>query len=313
MGGGHGEAGESMRHTSHRLEHSSHVTGGQDTCWDTLERAGKGKGILGSGEHRWQHREQSGVVPGSTGQGTPCHCQENKELRSVKRIARWRYQSEEEPTGNRKEEDTQNCGNSPGQGWIAEFDLQSNRQDVEWLTEEPEGSWGLESSEVCQPKGRSDFGGSDQQKWKTSKYHHWESRNAETIVLSPKWAEPVLWTTPSRAGPAGHNWASGQTSPISTVCRESPRSWQVVFWSRMPTLGVGETAIRGTGEGTGPNRTTPSPIEAGEQDRNAQTRNRRLHKTQGLSLHFTTKLHGESCWKSECRATAWRGWEKRTG
>jgi len=93
-----------------------------------------------------------------------------------------------------------------------------------------------------------------------------------------------------------------RTSPIRAVNRESPRPRQAVFWSRTPTLGVGEKANRGISEGSVPKRLTPSLAEAGEQGRNPQARQGRLHETQGVSLHFSTKLHEECCRKSGCRA-----------
>jgi len=67
MGGGQGEAGGSRRHNGCTVDPGSHIAGGQGVGWETLERAGKGKGILWSGEHRQRLRERSRVVPGSTG------------------------------------------------------------------------------------------------------------------------------------------------------------------------------------------------------------------------------------------------------
>ena len=69
-----------------------------------------------SGEHRQRCQEQTRGVPGSTGQDTRHHCQDNKNLRSVKKIVKWQDQGEEEPTGERNEEEAQICGDIPGQG-----------------------------------------------------------------------------------------------------------------------------------------------------------------------------------------------------
>jgi hypothetical protein len=44
---------------------------------------------------------------------------------------KWRDHKEEEPTGERKEEDALIRGDSPGQSRIAEVDSKSKRQDVE--------------------------------------------------------------------------------------------------------------------------------------------------------------------------------------
>jgi len=247
-------------------------------------------------------------MPGSTGQGTQCHCQENKDLRLINKVVEWRNQREEEPTGERKEKEAQICGSSPGQCSIAEVDSKTKRQDVEWLPEEPEGSWGLESGEVHQPTGRSDGGFPDRPRLETGKYHHRERRVAETIVLSPEWVRPVLQTTPGGASVPVRHWASCQMSCHHPVNRERPRHGQVVLSSCTPTLGVGENANRGTRKGSCPNRPTHSCLEAGEQGRNPQARKGQQHKTQCVSLQFSTKLHGESCRKSGCRATGWRGW-----
>jgi len=312
MGGRNGEAEGSRRHTGRRVERSGHVAGVQVACWDTLQRAGKGKGRAGRREHRRQRREQSQVEPESTMQGTRRHCQENKDLRSVKKMLKWRDEWEEEPTRKRKEEEAQNGSDSRGQGRITEVNLESNRQDVEWLPEEPEGSWGLESSEVCQRMGWSNRGGPEQQRWETGEYHHRERRNAETTVLSPKWARPVYLTAPRGGSAPVRHWASGWMNPIQAVGRESPSPRQSVLSCHMRTLGVGERATRGTSEASCPNRAATSHVEVGERSRTPQARKGWLHKTQGVSLHFSTKLHGESCQKGGCRATGWRGWEKGT-
>jgi len=92
----------------------------------------------------------------------------------------------------------------------------------------------------------------------------------------------------------------------------APAPDKVSFWSCTPSLCVAEKANLGTSEGRCPNKPTPSWVEAGRWCHNLQARKGRLHNTQGGLLHFTTKLHGESCRKSGCRATGWRGWEKRT-
>jgi len=167
MGGRHRETGGRKRHTGCRVEPSGHVAGGQRAGCTTLARAGKGKGIPGSGEHRRRRREWCWVVPRSTGQGTRCHCKGNMDLRLVKKMVEWWDQSEGEPAGKTKEEEVQISGDSPGQGWIAEVNSESKRQDVEWLPQEPEGSWGKQRSKVYQPAGSSNRGGPVRQRWET--------------------------------------------------------------------------------------------------------------------------------------------------
>jgi len=310
MGGRHGEAGGRRRHTGHRVEPSSHVVGGQGAGCETVERAGQGKSISGSGEHSWGCRVRSRVLPGGTGQGIWCHCKENKDLRSVNKMLEWWDQREEERAGKRKEEETQVDSNSAAQGRIAEVDSESNRQNVEWPPEEPEGSQGMENSGVCQPAGRSDCGGLDRQRWETREYCHSERKNAETRVLSPESARPGFRTAPSGVSAPVHHWVSGRTSPYCPVWQISPRPRQAVFWGRTPTQELGENANHGTSQGSCPNRPTPSRVEAGEQGCDMQARKERLHEAQGVSLHSSTKLYGESCPKCGCKATGWRGWKK---
>jgi len=89
------------------------------------------KGILGRGEHRRGHRERTRVVPGIPGQGSRRHYQEIKELRPLNTMVEWRVQREEEAAGEGEEEAVQVCGDSPGQGGIADVDSEIKRQDVE--------------------------------------------------------------------------------------------------------------------------------------------------------------------------------------
>jgi len=60
------------------------------------------------------------VVPGNTGQGTRCHCQGIKDLRSIKKIVEGWNQREGEPGGKGKQDEGQMCGDSPGQGQMAD-------------------------------------------------------------------------------------------------------------------------------------------------------------------------------------------------
>jgi hypothetical protein len=65
------------------------------------------------------------VVLETTGQGTQCHCQEDKYLHLFKELVEWRDQREEEPTGKRQEEEAHIGGNSLGEDRIAEVDSES--------------------------------------------------------------------------------------------------------------------------------------------------------------------------------------------
>ena len=163
MGGGYQAAGWSRRHTGHRVEPSGHVAEGQGAGWETLKRLANRKCIPGSGDYMWRHREQSHVVPASTAQGTWHHCQENKNLRFVQKMVEWRNEWGEKPAGKWNGEEVRIGGDSPGNARIAEVVWKYKRQDLEWVPVELEVTWGLQSSEVCQPVGRSDCGGPDRQ------------------------------------------------------------------------------------------------------------------------------------------------------
>lgn len=56
MGEGHGKAEGSRGHIRHRVESSGHCTGGKGEGGETMESAGKGKGLCGSGAHRGQRQ-----------------------------------------------------------------------------------------------------------------------------------------------------------------------------------------------------------------------------------------------------------------
>jgi len=181
--------------------------------------------------------------------------------------------------------------------------MASGGKYVKWRTGKQER---LQTCEQVNPAG------SDPQQRERSKYHQQDGRNADLSIISCEIAWPALRTTPSHARTPVSHEASSQMCPICKGNQESPNPVHAVFWSCTSTRKVGERENCGTSDGSCGNRLRSGHVEACWQGCDLQARKQRLHETQGVLLHFFTKLHCDWCWKSWCRATSGRGWEKRT-